>query len=38
VALVIILAALVLGERMTWAKGIGGLLIVAGAVTIALER
>ena len=38
VALVIVLAALVLGERLTWAKGIGGLLIVAGAVTIALER
>ena len=38
VALVIVLATLVLGERMTWAKGIGGLLIVAGAVTIALER
>src|ERR1019366_4028385 len=38
VALVVVLAALVLGERLTWAKGIGGLLIVAGAVTIALER
>ena len=38
VALVIVFAALVLGERLTWAKGIGGLLIVAGAVTIALER
>ncbi len=38
VVLVIVLATLVLGERMTWAKGIGGLLIVAGAVTIALER
>jgi bacterial/archaeal transporter family protein len=38
VALVIVLSTLVLGERMTWAKGIGGLLIVAGAVTIALER
>ena len=38
VALVIVFATLVLGERMTWAKGIGGLLIVAGAATIALER
>jgi len=38
VALVIVLATLVLGERLTWAKGIGGLLIVAGAITIALER
>ena len=38
VALVILLGSLVLGERLTWAKGIGGLLIVAGAVTIALER
>ena len=38
VALVIVFAALVLGERLTWAKGIGGLLIVAGAVVIALER
>jgi drug/metabolite transporter (DMT)-like permease len=28
----------VLGERLTWAKGIGGLLIVAGAIVIALER
>ena len=38
VVFVIALATLVLGERLTWAKGIGGLLIVAGAVTIALER
>ncbi len=38
VALVIVLAAVVLGERMTWAKGIGGLLIVAGAIVIALEH
>jgi bacterial/archaeal transporter family protein len=38
VALVIVFATLVLGERMTWAKAIGGLLIVAGAATIALER
>ena len=38
VALVIVLGTLVLGERMTWAKAIGGLLILAGAATIALER
>jgi transporter family protein len=38
VVLVIVLATLVLGERMTWAKGVGGLLIVAGAIVIALER
>jgi transporter family protein len=37
VALVIVFAVLFLGERLTWAKGVGGLLIVAGAVTIALE-
>src|SRR5438105_2162071 len=38
VALVIVSGTLVLGERMTLAKGIGGLLIVAGAAVIALER
>lgn len=37
VALVIIFSVLVLGERLTWHKGLGGLLIVAGAVIIALE-
>ena len=37
VALVILFAALFLGERLTLAKGLGGLLIVAGAITIALE-
>lgn len=37
VALVILLSAAFLGERLTVAKGIGGLLIVAGAVVIALE-
>jgi transporter family protein len=37
VALVILLGALMLGERLTWGKGIGGFLIVAGAMTIALE-
>jgi transporter family protein len=37
VALVIVLAALFLGERLTWSKGVGGLLIVAGAIVIALE-
>jgi transporter family protein len=37
VVLVILFAALILGERLTWAKGVGGILIVAGAITIALE-
>jgi len=37
VALVILLGALVLGEKLTWAKGIGGLFIVAGAIIIAVE-
>jgi transporter family protein len=37
VVLVILLAALFLGEPLTWGKGVGGLLIVAGAIVIALE-
>ena len=37
VTLVILFGALFLGEQLTWAKGVGGLLIVAGAITIALE-
>ena len=37
VALVILFAALFLGERLTWAKGFGGALIVAGAIVLALE-
>ena len=37
VALVIVLSAVFLGERLTMGKGIGGLLIVAGAIVIALE-
>lgn len=37
VALVIGLSVLFLGERLTWAKGAGGLLIVAGAIIIAAE-
>src|SRR5580692_5378216 len=37
VALVILFGALFLGEQLTWLKGLGGLLIVAGAITIALE-
>ena len=37
VALVILFAAVFLGERLTWAKGMGGLLIVAGAIVIAME-
>jgi transporter family protein len=37
VVLVILLSPLFLGERITWAKAVRGLLIVAGAVAIALE-
>jgi transporter family protein len=37
VALVIVFSALFLGEQLTWGKGLGGLLIVAGAVVIALN-
>ena len=37
VALVIALAALFLGETLTWGKAIGGLLIVAGAIVVALD-
>jgi len=37
VALVIVAGVLFLGEKLTCAKGTGGLLIVAGAVIIALE-
>ena len=37
VALVIVFGALFLGEKLTVGKGIGGLLIVAGAITIALD-
>ncbi len=37
VALVIVLSALFLGERITVARGLGGILIVAGAIVIALE-
>jgi transporter family protein len=37
VALGILFAAWFLGERLTWAKGMGGLLIVTGAIVIAVE-
>jgi bacterial/archaeal transporter family protein len=37
VALVILFAAAFLGERLTWGKGAGVLLIVTGAITIALD-
>jgi len=37
VALVIIAGAVFLGEKMTWGKGIGGVLIVAGAIFVALD-
>ncbi len=34
VVLVIIFAALFLGEKLTWGKGLGGLLIAAGAIAV----
>jgi transporter family protein len=37
VALVILFAALFLGERLTWGKALGGALIVAGAIFVALD-
>jgi bacterial/archaeal transporter family protein len=37
VVLVIAFAALFLGEALTWGKALGGLLIVAGAIVVALE-
>jgi len=36
VPIVILLAALFLGERLTWSTAAGGMLILAGAITIAL--
>ena len=36
VVLVIVFAALFLGERLTWTKALGGALIAAGAVILAL--
>jgi len=37
VAFVILLSALFLGERLTLVRGAGGLLIMAGAIILALE-
>jgi transporter family protein len=37
VALVIVFAILFLGEKFTWGKALGGTLIVAGAIAIALD-
>jgi transporter family protein len=37
VVLVILFAALFLGEPLTWGKGVGVVLIAAGAITIALD-
>ena len=37
VALVIVFSALFLGERITLSKGVGGLLIVAGAIVIIFD-
>jgi transporter family protein len=36
VALVIVAGIIFLGEKLTWGKAVGGLLIVAGAITVAL--
>jgi len=37
VVFVILLATLFLGEKFTWGKGVGVLLIAAGAIAIALD-
>ena len=37
VVFVILLSAAFLGEKLTWGKGVGVLLIAAGAITIALD-
>ncbi|MBV8073414.1 MAG: EamA family transporter [Acidobacteriaceae bacterium] len=37
VALVIVFATIFLGEKLTWGKAVGGLLIVAGAIFVALD-
>ena len=37
VALVILFGLVFLGEKLTWGKAVGGTLIVAGAIFIALD-
>lgn len=37
VVLVIVFGVLFLGEGLTWGKGIGGILIMAGAIAVALD-
>jgi bacterial/archaeal transporter family protein len=37
VLLVIVFATLFLGEKMTWGKALGGLLIAAGAILVSLD-
>ncbi len=37
VVLVILFATLFLGERLTWGKAVGGLLICAGAIAVAFD-
>jgi transporter family protein len=37
VVFVLVFAALFLGESLTWRTGLGGVLIVAGAVVLALK-
>jgi uncharacterized membrane protein len=37
VVFLILLAIVFLGEKLTWGKGVGVLLIAAGAIAIALD-
>ena len=37
VALVIVFATIFLGEKLTWGKGLGGALIVIGAIFVAFD-
>ena len=37
VVLVILAGTLILGEKMTWGKAVGGVLIAAGAIFVALD-
>lgn len=37
VALVIAFGAVFLGEKLTWGKALGGILIVAGAIVVAVD-
>jgi bacterial/archaeal transporter family protein len=37
VVFVIVFSAVLLGEKLTWGKAVGGVLIVAGVIVVALE-